>query len=488
MVDSPVSSAENATKSVLMLAYWFPPEGNAAVYRPLRFVRNLPAFGWSTRVIAGDGPRERHDPELLVLVPPDVEIIRVRGEDLWQGIQRRRADRARQSDANVTANADQGRTPLSPTAEGSAFRARLRELVRRAESCWYHPDMQRPWARRAADAATAACRRQRPDVLWATGPPFSTFVAAREVSRRTGIPYVLDFRTSWTIVPSPFEAKRPWWAQRLDRRLLRSLFKHASAVVFFYAAEAECFWRMYRDVLDPSRIHVIPNGFDGEVEPFAAPDTKKFTVLYTGTLADYDYDAFLEAVAAFVRRDPRRRDQTSIQFVGEQDPSIAARVTQLGLEEVVSLRPPLSHVAVTALQRHAHALLMLERRPSHKGYELLAGAKLFGYLKAGKPILGILPHGVAERILRDVGVSTIAEARSTAQIEAVLELTFARWQDGTLNALVPDRSSCERYSGRAQTAALARALEGRPSEAPFVPGVNEVAPSLRQEFAASGWV
>ena len=50
------------------------------------------------------------------------------------------------------------------------------------------------------------------------------------------------------------------------------------------------------------------------------------------------------------------------------------------------------------------------------------------------------------------------------------------------------RSGLGRSARRAQTAALVRALEGRPSEAPFVPGVNEVAPSLRQEFAASGWV
>ena len=75
-------------------------------------------------------------------------------------------------------------------------------------------------------------------------------------------------------------------------------------------------------------------------------------------------------------------------------------------------RPHVSHAEVARLQREAHALLMLERRPSHTGYELLAGAKLFGYLKAGKPILGFVPHGEAERVLRDVGVSTIAEATS----------------------------------------------------------------------------
>ena len=50
-------------KSVLMITYGFPPEGNAGVYRPLRFLRNLPSYGWSGRVISSKGNQfERYDP------------------------------------------------------------------------------------------------------------------------------------------------------------------------------------------------------------------------------------------------------------------------------------------------------------------------------------------------------------------------------------------------------------------------------------------
>ena len=48
-----------AMKSVVMIAYWFPPEGNAAVYRPLRFLRNLQPHGWEGHVIAADAPFDR---------------------------------------------------------------------------------------------------------------------------------------------------------------------------------------------------------------------------------------------------------------------------------------------------------------------------------------------------------------------------------------------------------------------------------------------
>ena len=132
-------------------------------------------------------------------------------------------------------------------------------------------------------------------------------------------------------------------------------------------------------------------------------------------------------------------------------------------------------------------MLMLERKPTHKGFELLAGAKLFGYLKAGRPILGVVPPGEAARILRHVGVSTIADASSVEAICAALETIFSAWCDGRLASLVPDPEVCEQYSARHQTAALARALDGVPSQQPFVPGAVDVVPSLRAEFAAAGW-
>src|SRR6266508_6733975 len=84
-------------KSVLMIAYGFPPEGNAGSYRPLRFVRHLRPFGWQPTVITLDTDFfERYDPSLLSLVPNGIELIRVRNRDPWQAFQARRGRRLRE--------------------------------------------------------------------------------------------------------------------------------------------------------------------------------------------------------------------------------------------------------------------------------------------------------------------------------------------------------------------------------------------------------
>src|SRR5438093_6585684 len=81
-------------KTVLMIAYNFPPEGSAGAYRPLRFVRHLPSFGWLPIVISlATDVYGRYDPSLLDMVPRDTEVIRVRNPDLWNALQQKRAKR-----------------------------------------------------------------------------------------------------------------------------------------------------------------------------------------------------------------------------------------------------------------------------------------------------------------------------------------------------------------------------------------------------------
>src|SRR6516164_4065272 len=74
----------SAMKSVIMIAYNFPPEGNAGAHRPLRFVRHLPLMGWQPVVVTlATELYERYDPSLLTQVPAEVEVIRVRSRDPW---------------------------------------------------------------------------------------------------------------------------------------------------------------------------------------------------------------------------------------------------------------------------------------------------------------------------------------------------------------------------------------------------------------------
>jgi hypothetical protein len=331
------------------------------------------------------------------------------------------------------------------------------------------------------------CAKRKPRVILATGGPWSSFIVAERASQRTGVPYVLDFRDSWTLTQDPFEARRPVWATRLDRRTLHRLFEGAQAVILRYETEAECYVRAYKAALDVSKIHLIPNGYEGTIDEFVVPGGDQCTILYTGTLSDYRYDTLLQALHQFKKSDFARAKRLRLLFVGDGMEGLASEAAALGLSDSVAIAGTTPHATIIRLQQEAHALLMLERKPT-KGYELLAGAKLFGYLKAGRPIVGVLPSGEAKKILQRVGVSTIADVDSPSEIIAVLRQILDAWAAGMLASLVPDRTACEVYSSQRQTATLVRVLEGAPAVEPFVPGLLEVPPSLQRDIGERGWM
>ena len=192
-------------RSVVMISHYFPPEGSAGTYRPLRFVRHLPSHGWRPVVIAEKTQYyERYDPQLLDLLPSGVEIVRVPNPDPWKAIQERRTQKFRQKISSAPTDV----IVRIATSHERPLRTTLRNLVHTIESIVYFPDLTMRWIRPATEAAIKACAQSGSEVIWATGGPWSSLVVARKVSRRTGLPYILDFRDSWTLEPDQFEARQ----------------------------------------------------------------------------------------------------------------------------------------------------------------------------------------------------------------------------------------------------------------------------------------
>lgn len=468
-----------------MIAYGFPPEGNAGAYRPLRFVRQLPDYGWTPTVISAIPSKyERYDPGLHKMIPSHVEVIQVKAGDLWQTFQAWRVRSAQNASASTL-----GR-PIRKHENGrkSRFRAWLRDRVRAIEASWYRPDMAMPWIASAVDAAVGRCQRSKIDVVWATAGPVSSFVVAQKISAKMGIPYVLDFRDAWTITFNKFEASRPSWAKRRARHMMYQLLNGAQSVIFRYDTEAECFWRAYRGALDVSRIYIIPNGYEAPIEQLKVPTGENCTILYAGTLTDYRYDTVLAAISLLKKTDPNCAKQLRLRFVGEGTRALAEKALALGLSDIVEGQGPVPYATVAQLQMEAHALLVLGRPATMNGYELFVGAKLFGYLKSGHPIVGVLPQDETTKILRRIGVRTVADVDSVPKILTVLREILHHWSTGTLSSLVPDRKACEMYSSQRQTAVLVQALERVPPDEPFVPGAQTVPPSLRDVIDSEKWL
>jgi len=461
-----------------MIAHAFPPEGGAGTYRPLRFARGLAQRGWHPAVLSlATDTYSRYDPHLLSLIPPEVSVIRVPNRDPWRQVQQWRAQRATRQ-LSITSPGDDGQTPRQ-----SSLRSWARGIVRRVEAVCYRPDPDMGWIRPAVNTGLKLCAQDRPCVIWATAGPVSSFVVAQQLSRSTGVPYVLDFRDSWTITFNEFEDNRPAWAKRAAERSMSHLLQGASAVILRWRAEAECYWRAYPGALQPTKVHLIPNGYDGSIQAYEPPTGRTTCeILYTGTLPDYRYDTLLRALAVMRRVSPDVASRLHFSFVGEGTEAVADAAVALGLSDMVTTRGAVAQEQLSGLIKQAHAMLILGRAPTMRGYELFAGAKLFGYLKTGLPIIGVLPQDETRNVLQSVRATTIADVECEADIMRLLETVVDAWSRGTLSDLVPNRDECAAYSAERQTGDLIRALEGLPPNAPYLPGSTPVPPSLRSEL------
>ena len=468
-------------KSILVIAYYFPPEGNAGTYRPLRFVRGLSKNGWSPSVISLNPYQyERYDPELLTLIPQGLEIIRVSGRDLWQAFQSWRGKGSK----SVSSEKAVQNVKNNLTIQSTGIRAHAREIVRRLEDYYYLPDYGRPWIRPAVRASLKCCKLKKINVIWATVGPISSGVVAYQVSRESGVPYVLDFRDPWGLNYYPNENRRPRIINDIVRRRMFKIFRNAQSVVFLFESVAECYQRAYPRALDDKKIHIIPNGYEGAIEEFHANSGEKCKILYTGTVTTYRYDTLLSALAVVRKSYPDYAKQLCIQFIGEGVKQLIENVKSFGLSEMVQVMPPTSHKEVRLLQQAAHAFLILGRTSERKGHELVAGAKLFEYLKARRPIIGVLPKDETRKVLEHVRVSTLADVESRSEIISIFLQIVDAWRNGILSTLLPDRIACEQYSIEKQTGALIRALRGDMAETPFQSGVVEVPMSLAADIGS----
>jgi hypothetical protein len=169
-----------------------------------------------------------------------------------------------------------------------------------------------------------------------------------------------------------------------------------------------------------------------------------------------------------------------LHVVGEGTNELRRAAADMRVSDLVETARPTAHDEITRLQQNAQALLVLSRSSTINGYELFAPAKVFEYVKAMRPILGVVADDETRKVLTRVGVSSIADANSPTAICSVLRRLVDGWSKRDLASFLPDPGKCVVFSAERQTDALVRALEGAAPMEPFVPDSVECPASIRR--------
>jgi len=340
-----------------MVAYWYPPALGAAAERAWAFARCLPRHDWPCIVLTA---RRSNPPPAA----PGVTVHHVpaclSGEDVPF-------------------------RDYNPGQQPSRFRACVRELL--------FPDRFVFWQRSALKPGLELIRRQGIDLILASFPPASTVVLALHLSRDAGLPMVLDFRDRW-LGPGGYE---PVFSRtrRKHAELERTAIAQSAAIVAISDAMADAI--AHEHGYDQRRIMVIPNGYEPAVDdlglspapspwalalqpPGPAPSPRPLTIAHVGTVIPRNRpDLFFRSILKLLSG--KRLGEVVFKFVGNLSHDY---LTAAGLTQVVQTTGLVPRMQALREMRAADALFLLTGRyVGTWGYN----AKLFEYLRAGRPIL-----------------------------------------------------------------------------------------------------
>ena len=162
---------------VLIISYYFAPDGGPGTQRALKFAKYLWRYGWAPTILTREVPlqRGRWDPEdqtLLCEVPSSVDVRRV-----------------------------------SAPPRATSWARKLPVL---------DDEHTHAWAEAAFDAASDTIEQEQIDLVLITMSPFDLVHLGRRLQTQFNVPVIYDLRDPWALDGWRVHRNRRLWRQDFD--------------------------------------------------------------------------------------------------------------------------------------------------------------------------------------------------------------------------------------------------------------------------------
>ncbi len=261
------------------------------------------------------------------------------------------------------------------------------------------------------DYAMALLRREEFDLCIVSSPPLNIIRLGYELGRKTGIPFIADFRDSYSnflLNPSLTLSRR----QRLENIFFRQYLRHWLAP----AAAIITVTKEIADTISPSLrqpVAIVRNGYEHGLFD-AIPDTmdrETFTITLTGSLyPEQDIAFFCRSVQQFIKREQPRHFK--VRFIGIKGRmAVTAVIRKYIPEAYLDFTDRLPREMALRIMRESCLLFQVGWR-GYKGY---CPGKVFEYMASGRNIL-VAPadDDLTDRLVQETGTGYSAHTEADA--------------------------------------------------------------------------
>ena len=410
-----------ANKRILIIAFHFPPvRVSSGIQRTLKFCTYLREYGWEPMVLTvSPTAYEVTSPDQLQEIPHDMIVERAFGLDTSRH--------------------------LAIAGKYLGFMAQ--------------PDRWISWWPGAVWTGMRMIRRYRPAAIMSTFPIATAHRIGLSLHKRSGLPWIADFRDSMTEPGYPRDPVT--WA--VQRRLEEQVVSHCSRALFTTEPTRRMYAQRYPGH-DDAHWAVVENGFDeenfldAEADLEAAPlgAAGQTTLVHSGVLYPIERDPkpFFAALAA-LKRDGKiaARDLQVILRAPGSDVIYRPMIEALDIGDIVRIEPVIAYRDALREMLRADGLLLFQGSVCNHQIP----AKIYEYYRAGKPILALVdPAGISASMLRGVGIPDIADITRSEHIATTLLDLLAAQKEGRRRGVA--REIAAGHSRKARSAELAGIL------------------------------
>jgi len=425
---------------LLFIAYFFPPLGGAGVQRSLKFAKYLPDFGWIPHVITSEeNCNYLLRDESLLNEFRDGSITRIR--------------ELRDPMAEIIARfAGFANKPLQFASRKVNVKMAIRNHLLRLR--WLEiPDEQIGWALRSYYPSLAVIKKHQIEAIFTSSSPYSSHLLGFLLKKRTGLPWVADFRDEW--IGNPYIQYPTKLHLMINRKLERDVVTHADHVI---TVTEPILGMLKQGAIYPGKFSVITNGFD--IEDFSRASLEassitydgKFHLTYTGNLYDSP-DVFFMALANLIQNGKIPKTEICLHLIGALNR--VEKHTQ-GLEEILDMPGYLNHIE--AIKKNLKSDVLLMYLPIRRGLNAFTG-KIFEYLAAGKTILALIPEtSILAKLIQETQSGVIVSPDDYHGIQEALLSLFVLWRQGGLKK-TKKTDVLNRFERRYLTSCLANILD-----------------------------
>lgn len=420
-------------KKVLIASYYFPPHSHPGVQRPLKFAKFLPLFGYQPLVTKCSNVQWKdYDYETFNKEVKEKLIV--------HGI--------------PAPNFDSIGKPISTRTIVAKGKLKAQSLLLEDRLDWSFGGR--------FDFTTYALENNI-SLVFTTGPPHSVHFIGRYLKAKLKLPWVADFR-------DPMAKQFPTTDLSLFSNLSADIKRRTFITLFERAIVNRCDALItttdsisddlrIRYPKHANKIFTITNGFDekdfDDIEP-RAMNSVGLKLVYTGRFWQHQTpDVFFTGLERAIDQIPALKEELTVTFVGPYDPRFNAKMDSGKLSGVISAQGPVSHREAIAYQLGSDANLLILSYLDKRGGTPLIPGKIFEYLRAGRPILAVVPKGPARKLIEETNLGYLAYPNDPDEVARAIISLYTDWKSGNLFVLKPSPSVIEKFNRRNLTESLA---------------------------------